>query len=180
MPDKPHDTPDWHTGPPRTLPLGDDDRAELPDELAPLAEAVCELAARARRELLGGVLAQVGYAWLADGRRAAVICQHREDWRDLLAEALSAGGRPVHVGLAGGVALLDPRAAGSDADVAVIAYPSIPALRTLVLGPRGVRGALIAHAPAQGLGTWEPIAVTRDDELATLMRRVMARPKRRP
>ncbi|MCA1571067.1 MAG: hypothetical protein LC798_12240 [Chloroflexi bacterium] len=180
MPDKPADTRSWHAGPPRALPLDDDDRAPLPDELGPLAESVCELAARAHRELLGGVLAQVGYALLADGRRAAVICQHREDWRNLLAEALTAGGRPVHVGLAGGVALLDPRAAGSDPNVAVIAYPSIPALRTLVLGPRGIRGALIAHAPAHGLGTWEPIAVPGDDELVALIRRVMARPKRRP
>jgi hypothetical protein len=165
------------------LPLAPDDRAPFPDELRPLADAVCELAAQASRELHSSQLAQVGYAWLADDRRVAVICQHRPDWRELLTDALTTAGRPVSVGLAGGVRLLDPQAANSDPTVAVIAYPSIPAARTLVLGPNGARGALIAHAPTTGgLGGWEAVAVAADDDLAALIQRAMRRPPktRRP
>ncbi len=165
--------PDWETGPPRALPLDSDERAPLPDELRPLAEAVCELAAVSRDGLLDRHFAQMGYAWLADNRRVAVVVLHQPDWRERLSDALTGHGRPVRVGLAGGIRLLDPRAADSHPEVAVTAYPSIPALRVLVLNANGLRGALAAHAPTTGVGDWEEIAVPVDDDLAALIQKAM-------
>jgi hypothetical protein len=166
--------PDWETGAPRPLPIPPDELAPVPDELRALAEDVCEAGAVARTLLLGGKLAQTGTAWLEDGRTAMILCLHQPDWRERLTDALTAGGRPVRVGLAGGLRLIPDAAADMHPEVAVVAHLSIPAIRVLVLGPNGARGALIAHAPAgHELGEWQEIAVGPDDELAVLVERTM-------